>query len=181
MYDLLLRQWWVYVLRGIVAIAFGLVALIWPGLTLGILVFLFGIYALVEGALAAAAAISNRDVQGWWVLLFEGFVGIGAGFFAFLWPGITAIILLIIIALWAIVTGVLEVVAAIQLRRILTGEWVLGLIGLLSILIGVILIASPASGALAVVWVIGAYAVMFGVLLTYLGFKVKGLRQSGNP
>ena len=101
-------------------------------------------------------------------------MGIGAGFCAFLWPGITAIILLIVIAFWAIVTGILEISAAIQLRRILPGEWVLGLIGGLSVLIGLILIANPAAGA--VVWVIGIYAVVFGILLTYLGFKVKGLR-----
>jgi len=99
-------------------------------------------------------------------------VGIGAGFCAFLWPGITAIILLILIAIWAIVTGILEIAAAVQLRRILPGEWVLGLIGGLSVLIGLILIANP----VAVVWVIGIYAVVFGILLTYLGFKVKGLR-----
>lgn len=180
MYDLLLRHWWVYVLRGILAIAFGFLAILWPELTLGILIFLFGIYVLVEGALAMAAAVSNRHVQGWWVLLLEGVAGLGAGFFAFLWPGITAIILLIIIALWAIVTGVLEIMAAVQLRRILPGEWALGLIGVLSVLIGVILIASPSSGALAVVWVIGIYALLFGGLLTHLGFKVKSLRERGS-
>jgi uncharacterized membrane protein HdeD (DUF308 family) len=109
-------------------------------------------------------------------LLLEGIVGIGAGFCAFLWPGITAIVLLIVIAIWAIVTGILEIAAAVQLRRILPGEWVLGLIGGLSVLIGLILIANPAAGAVAVIWVIGIYAIVFGILLTYLGFKVKGLR-----
>ena len=176
MYELLLRHWWVYVLRGAIATLFGIIALFWPELTVGILVFLFGIYVLIEGVLAAAAAFMNRDVQGWWVLLLEGIVGVGAGFCAFLWPGITAIILLIVIAIWAIVTGVLEIAAAVQLRRILPGEWVLGLIGGLSVLIGLILIANPAAGAVAVIWVIGIYAVVFGILLTYLGLKVKGLR-----
>ena len=174
MLTIISKDWRIYVLRGILAVVFGLLALAWPGLTIEVLVVLFGIYAIFEGVLALSAAFRHRQRPIWWVLLLEGLAGIVVGVFAFIWPGLTAVILLIFIAIWAILTGILEIAAAIQLRRQLKGEWALGLTGVLSILIGLLLLSNPGAGALAVVWLIGIYAVLFGVLLVILGFKVKG-------
>ena len=121
MLTIISRDWWIYVLRGILAIAFGLLTIIWPGLTIGVLVVLFGIYVIFEGFLALSAAFRHRQRPIWWVLLLEGLAGIVVGIFAFIWPGLTAVILLIFIAIWAILTGILEIAAAIQLRRQLKG------------------------------------------------------------
>jgi uncharacterized membrane protein HdeD (DUF308 family) len=140
------------------------------------LVFLFGAYALVDGAFAMIAGIkSHGEYKRWWVLLIEGIFSVIAGVLAFMLPGVTALILLILIAAWAMVTGVLEIVAAIQIRKHVTGEWLLALAGLASVLFGIALLINPNVGALAVVWLIGAYAVLFGVLLLGLGFKLRGL------
>jgi uncharacterized membrane protein HdeD (DUF308 family) len=173
MLTLLARNWWMLVLRGLLAIAFGLMALIWPGLTVGVLVILFGVYVLIEGLLAISAAVSYREEKSWWILFFEGLVGIAAGLCAFIWPGLTAIVLLVFIALWAILTGILEIAAAVLLRREIPGEWVLGIAGIASILIGILLLANPGAGLLAVVWLIGIYALLFGGLLAYLGIAAR--------
>jgi uncharacterized membrane protein HdeD (DUF308 family) len=168
------RNWWLLVLRGICAILFGVLAFTWPGMTLGALVLLFGVYAFADGILAFVAAFSNSTGRPWWALVLGGLVSIAAAMATFLYPGITAMALLVLIALWAIVTGVVEIAAAIQLRREIKGEVWLGLAGLASLLFGVVLLARPGVGALAVVWMIGGYSVMFGVLLVALGFHVKG-------
>jgi len=173
MLTLIAQNWWLHVLRGFLAAVFGIMALVWPGLTLGVLVILFGVYVLLEGILALAAAFKHRMEKSWWLLLVEGIAGIVAGIFAFIWPGLTAMVLLIFIALWAILTGIFEIGAAVQLRKEMKGEWVLGAAGIISILIGILLIANPGAGALAVVWLIGIYAIVFGVLLIYLGFKAR--------
>jgi len=173
MLTLIAQNWWIHVLRGFFAALFGIMALVWPGLTLGVLVILFGVYVLLEGILALAAAFRHRTETSWWLLLVEGIAGIVAGVFAFIWPTLTAVVLLIFIGVWAILTGIFEVCAAMQLRQEMAGEWVLGVAGILSILIGILLIANPGAGALAVVWLIGIYAILFGVLLMYLGFKAR--------
>lgn len=175
MLTILSKDWWIYVLRGILAIAFGVLALIWPGVTIGILVLLFGIYVIFEGVLALSAAFRNRHRRVWWVLLLEGITGIVVGLFAFIWPGLTAVVLLIFIAIWAILTGILEIGAAIQLRKQFKGEWALLLTGILSILIGLILIINPGAGIVAIVWLIGIYAIVFGILLTILGVRAKNM------
>ena len=167
------RHWWVHVLRGVLAILFGLAALLWPGITLGILVILFGAYILVEGLLAFASAFQSRAEPGWWLLLLEGLAGVIIAVCAFAWPVLTAHVLLILIALWALITGILELVAAYRLRKDIQGEWVLAVGGILSLLIGLFILANPAAGALAVVWAIGLYAILFGVLMVYLGVKVR--------
>ncbi|MCF8129916.1 MAG: HdeD family acid-resistance protein [Deltaproteobacteria bacterium] len=173
------QNWRMHVLRGILAVIFGLMALLWPGLTIGVLVIFFGVYVLLEGILAITAAVRHRTRRWWWLLLVEGVAGIVVGIFAFIWPGLTAVVLLIFIAVWAILTGIFEIGAAVQLRKELKGEWVLGIAGIISILIGVFLIANPGAGALAVVWLIGIYALIFGVLLIALGLKVrKHVRKS---
>src|SRR5262245_39565865 len=164
------------VLRGACAILFGVLAFTWPGVTLGALVLLYGAYAFADGVLAFAAAISGSVGKPWWVLLLEGVVSIAAAGAAVFYPGLTAIVLLYVIAAWAIVKGVFQITAAIQLRKEIEGEVWLGLAGLASLFFGVVPFARPGPGALAVVWIIGAYAIAFGVLLVALGFRLKALK-----
>lgn len=168
------KNWWVFVMRGVLAALFGLMALAWPGLTLDLLILVFGLYAIIEGILAIIAAFLRRQPGNyWWLLFVEGLAGIVFGVFALVWPALTATVLLVFIAIWAISTGIVEIAAAVQLRRQIKGEWLLGMAGFLSLLIGLLLITNPTSGALAVVWLIGLYALIFGGLLIFLGFKVK--------
>src|SRR5438093_2444204 len=161
--DTLVRNWWVLLLRGLAGIIFGIITFISPAISLAALVLVFGAYALVDGVLAIISAIRWRgEVDRWWVLLLEGLAGIAAGIVTFLWPGITALALLYVIAAWALVTGVFEIAAAIRLRRAITGEWLLALSGVFSIALGVLLVLLPGPGALAVTIWIGAYAFVFG-------------------
>ncbi|MBX5450570.1 HdeD family acid-resistance protein [Thermogemmatispora sp.] len=165
-YQISRHAWWILAVRGVAAILFGLAALIWPHLTLLVLIYLFGAYALVDGLVAVAVAVQERNVVGhWWILLIEGLAGILAGLVAFFWPGITALVLLALIAAWAILTGVIEIGAAVSFRRALGLEWTLIVGGIVSILLGIVLALSPAAGLLALVWLIGLYAIVFGVLL----------------
>lgn len=172
-------SWWALLLRGIVAIVFGLLAFIWPRITLTALVFLWGAYAFVDGAFAIAAGVkSYGEYRRWWVLLIEGILGVIAGVLAFVIPGITALVLLLLIGAWAIVTGAFEIGAAIQMRKYIKGEWLLILAGIASVLFGVLLFFNPSAGALAVVWLIGAYAIVFGVILVALSLRLHGLMRS---
>ncbi len=174
----LTRYWWTVVLRGVAAVVFGLMALIWPGITVIVLVALFGAYALVDGIIGLGTAVfggPERGRRGW--LVVEGIAGGLAGIFTFAWPGITALVLLWLIAAWALVTGVLEIVAAVRLRREIQGEWLLALSGVLSVLFGFLLAVWPAAGALGVVFVIGIYAIVFGVALVGLGLRLRRLRR----
>ncbi len=135
---------------------------------------LFGAYALVDGILAIVSTFRSGE---WWPPLLEGTVGITAGVGAFLWPGITALALLYLIAAWAILTGILEIVAAIRLRKVIENEWWLALGDVASVILGVIMVATPEAGALGLVWAIGAYALLFGITLIALGFRLRGLRD----
>lgn len=173
------RYWWLLALRGVAAVIFGVLAFVWPQLTLGVLVILFGAYVFVDGVANLITGISDRNVnERWWLMLLEGVVGIAAGVLTFVYPGITAVVLLYVIAFWAVLTGVLEIAAAVRLREEIEGEWALGLSGIVSVLLGLALIIFPGAGALAVIWMIGAYAILFGALMIYLGFK---LRSSDTP
>ncbi len=174
----LIRYWWVLVLRGIFALIFGLIALVWPGLTLAALVILFGAYSFADGIFALIAAIQHKDRVA--PLILEGIAGLAAAVVTFLWPAITALALLYVIAAWAIVTGVMELVAAFKLHRALANEFLLGLSGVASIVFGVLLIFRPDAGALAVTWLIGAYALVFGALLLALGLRMYKFRRSDN-
>lgn len=168
------RNWWLLLLRGVIAILFGLLVWFQPGVSLVALVLLFGAYTLADGILGIWTAIAGRaEHEHWWVLLLWGLIGVGVGILTFLVPGVTALALLFYIAIWAIATGVLEVVAAVRLRKEMTGEWRLILGGLASVVFGVLLMAQPAVGALALLWLIGAYGVVFGILLVLLAFKAR--------
>jgi uncharacterized membrane protein HdeD (DUF308 family) len=175
----LARNWWVLALRGLCAIIFGILAFVWPVITLGVLVLLFGAYTLVDGVLSIIAAISKREGSGlpWWALLLEGLLGIAAGIVTFVWPGMTALFLLFLIAAWAIVTGVFEIIAAIRLRKEIEGELWLALCGILSVIFGVLLFVRPGAGALTVVWLIGTYAIFFGILQLALAFRLKRVKE----
>lgn len=172
--DLISRNWWTLALRGLVAVIFGILAFAWPGMTLLTLVFLFGAYALVDGILALINAFrAPRGYPRFGGLIFHGLISIAAGVLAFVWPGITALGLLFLIAAWAIVTGIMEVVAAIELRKVITHEWLMILSGIVSVLFGVAILLRPAAGALALVWWIGSFAIIFGILLMALSFRVR--------
>ncbi len=173
----LTQNWWMVVLRGVLAILFGLGAFVWPGMTWLTLVLLFGIYAVIDGVIAVVTGLRHtKDSSRWWVFLLEGLVSIGAGVIAFLRPDLTAYILLLLIAAWAIITGVLEIAAAIRLRREITNEWLLAFGGLLSIALGIVLFLQPVAGGLALIWMIGIYAIIFGIVLITLGFRLKSLQ-----
>jgi uncharacterized membrane protein HdeD (DUF308 family) len=173
--QVLARNWWALALRGLFAILFGVAAFAWPSLTLAALVILFGAYALVDGVFALIAAVRAAEAhERWWLFVLEGLAGIIVGIITFVWPGITALVLLYLIAWWALVTGVLEIAAAVRLRRVIRREWTLVLGGLASVVFGLLLLYRPGAGALAVIWLIGIYALVFGVLFLMLGFRLRG-------
>jgi len=177
MLDVLSRHWWAVTLRGVAAVLFGLLALIWPGVTVLVLVALFGAYALVDGVIALGTAITggreSRSERIWQIV--EGIAGILVGILTFAWPGVTALVLLWLIAFWALVTGILEIVAAIRLRKEIQGEWLLILTGVLSVVFGLLLMIWPAAGAVTVAVLIGIYAIIFGVPLIMLGLRLRKL------
>jgi uncharacterized membrane protein HdeD (DUF308 family) len=179
--EALARNWWVFLIRGVLAILFGIVAWIWPGLTVTVLVVLFGAYALVDGIFAIIAAFTSGEGGRWLPLLLLGLVGIAIGIMTFVWPDITAVALITIIGVWAIIIGIMQIVAAIQLRQRIEGEWALGLAGLAAIVFGAIVVIFPGSGAIALVWLIGIYVIFFGILLVALAFRLRSLRSDAGP
>ncbi len=173
----LASEWWTLAVRGVIAIGFGLVALAWPGPILVTLALLFGAYALADGILAAAAAYRvGRVGRRWWPLALEGVAGIVAGATSIVRSGLIALTLVAFIGAWALFTGVMEIVAAVRLRREIENEWLLGLAGVLSILLGLVAIAWPRASTLALVWVVGVYAILFGVTLVALGWRLRTWR-----
>jgi uncharacterized membrane protein HdeD (DUF308 family) len=180
--ETLAQNWWLVLLRGIAGIIFGILTFINPAISLAVLVLFFGAYSLVDGVLAIVSAIRWRgEIDRWWVLLIEGLAGIAAGLVTFFWPGITALALLYVIAAWALITGILEIAAAIRLRKIIDGEWLLALTGILSIAVGVLLAVFPSAGALALVIWIGAYVAAAGVLLIALAFRLRSWGRTNSP
>jgi uncharacterized membrane protein HdeD (DUF308 family) len=178
MLQLMARMWWAVALRGIVAVVFGILALVAPGIGLLTLVLLFGMYALADGILSVIGSFQEPEARSHrWLALIEGSVSILAGLVAIFSPGIAAIALVYVIAAWALLTGILEIVAAVRLREQIHGEWIMGLAGIASIAFGVIMLIAPAAGALALTWFVGAYALVFGVLLIGLAFRLRGLAQ----
>jgi len=172
------RNWWLIALRGVAAIVFGVLCFAFPSNTIYALVIVFGIYAIFDGVLAAIVSFQVREVDNqWWVLLLEGLAGILVGILAITKTVVTAEALLFVIAFWAIFTGIMEIIAAIYLRREIDNEWLLILTGILSIILGVLLVVYPMAGSLAVIWVVGFYAIFFGVLMLFFAFEVRSFAQ----
>lgn len=173
MMDVLARNWWMFVLRGVFAIIFGVVAWIWPGLTLIALIYLFAAYALIDGVTAIISIFSPGGRSRWFGLLLEGILGIGAAIVAIAWPGLTALSLVWVIAAWAVVSGVFRIITAIRIREEIENEWWMGLGGAASIIFGIILFVAPGEGALALVWLIGIWAIVLGIFLIAFGFRIR--------
>jgi uncharacterized membrane protein HdeD (DUF308 family) len=175
----LTRNWWALAIRGLLAIVFGILAFALPSATLAALVLLFGAYAIADGVFAIIAAVkASGGARRWWWLVLEGILSIGVGVLTFVMPEITALFLLYLIAFWAILTGVFEIAIAIRLRKEITGEWLMALGGIASVLFGALLVLFPGAGALAVIWWIGAYAIVFGALLLALAFKLRNWERA---
>lgn len=177
MAEILTKNWWLVVLRGVVAVLFGIAAFIWPGLTLATLVLLFGAYTLVDGVAAIGSGIagSSMSSSSRWSLVLGGIAGVIVGLVTFFYPSITAVGLLYLIGAWAIVIGVFEVLGAIELRQVINDEWLLIFSGILSVVFGVLVFVYPQASALSILWLIAAYAVILGIATIALGFRVKSL------
>ena len=172
------RNWWMYALRGVMAIILGVVAFVRPDQALQALVLVFGAYALVDGVFAMVVGIASHPYfKRWWAVLLEGLAGVVIGLLTLFWPNITGMALLYFIAAWALITGIFEIVAAIQFRSVITGEWMLIFGGLLSILFSVLLVVFPAAGAVSVIWMIGIYAIIFGISEIIFAFRLNSLRR----
>ena len=162
------------IVRGIVGVVFGLVAFAWPGITIAALVVIFGAYAVIDGVTNLFLGLSRRPGRGRsWSTTLQGIAGVVAGVLAFIWPGVTALVLVIFIGAWAIVTGLFEIAAAIKLRQEISGEWLLALSGLMSLAFGVLVFAFPGAGAVGIAWILGAYAMAGGAVLIALGVRLR--------
>ena len=169
--DAYTKHWWVLLIRGLLGLLFGGMAFAWPGPTLVALVLLYGAYALVDGMTALSVGVMARV---WWLVL-SGLAGVAVGIGTFFYPGITAVALFYLIAAWAIVRGIFEIIAAIELRKEISGAWALVVAGIFSIIFGLLFVAYPAPGVLALVWLIGVYAVVFGAVMIVLAILLRGL------
>ncbi|RMX05032.1 HdeD family acid-resistance protein [Corticibacter populi] len=176
------RSWWLLLLRGIAAIVFAIFAWLQPEITVAVLVLLFGAYSMADGILGIWTAISGRkDNAYWWVLLLWGLVGIGIGVLTVIAPAAVTLALLIYVAVWAIATGVLQIIAAVRLRKEIEGEWLLGLAGVLSVVFGILLVAQPGLGILTLLWLLAGYTLVFGIVLIVLAFKARSFgHKSGS-
>jgi uncharacterized membrane protein HdeD (DUF308 family) len=173
--NILSRYWWLTLLRGAIAVLFGIMVFVNPGISLASLVLVFGAFALADGVGNVVTAVGGRkEHESWWLLLLSGLAGIGIGLLTFFNPAITALALLFYISIWTIASGFLMIVAAVRLRKEIEGEFWLGLAGLASVLFGMLLVARPGEGALAVLWLIGAYAIVFGMMLVMLAIRTRG-------
>lgn len=178
-HQVILRNWWMLALRGLLAIIFGLIALFAPGIALLAFIAVFAVYAIIDGVVAVTVAIREREsLKRWGWVLFEGIISILAGIFAFFYPVKTALILLFIVAAWAILTGILEIVTAIALREHLSHEWALILAGIVSIVFGLILFIFPGAGLLSLLWLVGIYSICFGVLFIVRAFQLRSWASS---
>lgn len=168
------KYWWSFFVRGVIAIMLGLAAIMLPGITLELLAILLAAFFIADGVFSLAASIGGKKLDSrWWLLLLEGLAGILIGVFTIIWPALTVLILVIFVGFWALLTGILEITAAVKLRHEIQGEWLLALSGIISILFGLIMFVSPGAGAVALVWIIGAYALFFGISLILLGLKLR--------
>jgi uncharacterized membrane protein HdeD (DUF308 family) len=179
MVDVLARNWWALLLRGIFAVIFGILAFGWPGATWIVIAILFGAYAFVDGIFAIVSAVrAARSHERWWPFVIEGIVGLAIAAITFYDVRITILALYYTIAAWAFITGILEIVAAIQLRKTIASEWLLILAGLCSILFGVLMLWHPGVAAVAIIWIIATYAVVFGILMIAFSFRLRSHAKS---
>lgn len=174
----LAKNWWMLLLRGIAAIIFGVLAFAWPGMTLLTLIMFYGAFALIDGVLAIIAAITGGAPAPRWWLAVVGLLGIATGFLMFAMPGLTALVLLYFIGGWAVATGIFQIIGAIRLRKEIDDEWYLILGGVVSVLFGIGVMMAPGAGALALLWVIGAYAVIIGAIMVALAFRLRKFAHS---
>jgi len=179
MLNLMARNWWLVEIRGVAAIAFGVLAFLWPGLTLVVLVTLLAAYLLIDGVTLLAALVRGEPgTRGHgWAIAIMGILSVGVGIATIFWPEITALTLLYLIAFWAVTLGAIQIVAAIRLRREIAGELWLVAGGALTILFGVFLAIFPGSGLLSLVWIAGAWAIVFGITSLVLAWRLRGLHQ----
>jgi uncharacterized membrane protein HdeD (DUF308 family) len=178
---ILVRNWWAVALRGGLGIALGLVLLLFPLVSLRVLVLLIGAYVLADGLLALlSGVVAAREHSRWGTLLIEGILGVGAGVVAFLWPDLTLVMLIFLVAGWAVATGLIEIVAAVRLRKSIDGEWLLALCGGVSLALGLAMFLWPKAAAVALAWILGGYGVIFGGLLLALGLRLRRLGR-GQP
>jgi uncharacterized membrane protein HdeD (DUF308 family) len=178
MKHMLINNWDLVLLRGIMAILFGIATLVMPAITLIVFVVLFGAFTLISGIITTIAAIKDRKEQSdWWLWLLLGLVGIAAGVLTFVWPNITAVSLFYVIVSWAIASGILEIMLAIQLRKVIEGEWLLVVDGILSVAFGILCMFQPAAGALSILWLIGIYAIVYGAALVVLALRLRNLES----
>lgn len=169
------RSWWLLLLRGVAAVAFGVLTFIWPQISLLTLIMVYGIYAFVDGILALVAAIRGGGMVPRWWLALAGVVSILTAIVVFAWPDLTALVLVYMIGFWSILRGALEIIGAIRLRNEISNEWSLGAAGLLSVIFGLILVFMPGAGAIGLLWLIATWAVLFGLLLIWVAFRLKKL------
>ena len=169
-------HWWLFLIRGILALALGILMPLFPGAAILTLAILFGAYAFVDGIIAIVAAIRMNHAEGNWIwLLLEGVLGVIVGVITFFYPGITALSLVYLFGVWAVLTGILAIVSAIQLRQAVANEVLLILFGIISVAAGVFVFFSPLFGVLALVWTISVYAILAGVFLIGLAFRLRSL------
>jgi uncharacterized membrane protein HdeD (DUF308 family) len=174
----LARWWWTFVLRGLLAIAFGVLVFLAPGMGIAVLVGLFAAWALIDGITSLVAGFQGRaNDRNWWLGVLEGLAGVAAAIVALLFPAYAATVLVLLIAAWAVVTGVIEIVAAIRLREQIRGELWLALAGIASVLAGIGMFFFPAAGALTILWLIGSFAILFGILLSVLGWRLRRVNE----
>ncbi len=176
MFTQLFRNWWHFAVRGVLAILFGILALAWPKSAIAALVLMFGAFVLMDGIVALVSGIQLRKYfKYWWALLLEGLTGIVIAVMTFIWPNIAALVLLYFIATWAILTGIFEIVAAIEFRNVIPGEWATFLSGLLSVVLGIMVFVYPSAIAVGLMWAVALYAIAFGTMELIFAFRLNGL------
>lgn len=170
----LARNWWLVALRGVAAILFGIMAFIWPGTTLTALVLLLGAYFFIDGIATIAHSVSARKVTDiWWVMLIQGIASVVFGALTLFWPGLTSVLLISLVAVWSIITGILEIVSAVRMRKIIDNEWMLIISGIFSVLFGVLLMVFPLAGAISIAFIVGTYAIIFGIFTLMFAFRLR--------
>ncbi len=178
MLTLVSRKWWALVLRGALAILLGVLAFLWPSHTLKALFMLVGLFLILDGFITSGLALSHRKgVTRWWIFLIEGIAGLLVGLFAFIWPQTVAVVVVTLLGIWALITGVLEILAGVRLRAMMEGEWLMISVGILSLAFGLLLILIPASAVVALLWLVAVYFILFGIVLVVLGLKVRPLSR----